>query len=180
MHTMYFLYFDFLYSPHMPCQHSVNSYLQLLTVKSYCHHPIFNAFLTANISNSNNVKKFCIGIFNSQSHIIQVFTTSVSFKRSEGGQEMIRLRSDNHVTYNDDNNVNDFCALFTFLHPYLSRISRGISDIADTLGIKGIFENLFSNMRPVRCLCKILRTNISSYALNISKVFNAACKVASK
>ena len=93
---------------------------------------------------------------------------------------MIGLRFDKHVKYSDYNDVNDFCALFAFLHPYLSRISRGISDIADTLGIKGIFENLFSNMRPERCLCKILRKNISSYALNISKVFNAACKVAAK
>ena len=70
---------------------------------------------------------------------------------------MIGLRSDKHVKYSDYNDVNDFCALFAFLHPYISRISRGISDIADTLGIKGSFENLFSNKRPERCLCKILR-----------------------
>ena len=80
---MYFLYFDFLYSPHMPRQHSVHSYLQLLTVKSYCRQTIYNAFHDADISNSNNVKKFCVGIFNSQSHIIQVFATSVSFKRPD-------------------------------------------------------------------------------------------------
>ena len=52
---------------------------------------------------------------------------------------MIGLRSDNHVKYNDNNDANDLCTLFAFLHPYLSRISRGISDIADTLAIKREF-----------------------------------------
>ena len=73
---------------------------------------------------------------------------------------MIGLRSDNHVKYNDNNDANDLCTLFAFLHPYLSRISRGISDIADTLGIKGSFKNLVSNKRPERYLCKILRKKI--------------------
>ena len=70
-----------------PCAQSLNKSLALWTILSYqiCNKllPIQSSFLIINISNSNNINKFWVGIFTRQGHINQVYLTGVSERVSQ-------------------------------------------------------------------------------------------------